>query len=324
MGTTTIVRAARWIRTAAICGATCMLPAWAAEPPAPLVGPKRTVVVDKFSSLGTFTAAYGEWDVGGGLAAMLTTALDQSGRFVVLERANLERVAFEQQLKAKSAANPETGPRLGRLTGAQFVVIGAVTEFGTQDKGSGISLGLPGFGKQLGGLIGARQTEGAVTLDLRIVDTTTGQIVQTLKVKEPISTTSVSMGVNYRGMTLGGDSFDNTPLGEATRQAIEKAVAEIVAVSARQPWRALVVEFDGRDIAINSGSAAGVKVGDRFDIERITNPLTDPATGEVLSVRRKGLGTLVITGVEAKVAYGPFKSSDPDAPVRGDVVVLSP
>ncbi len=316
----------RWFRTAAMCSAAaCVLQGWAAgAPEGPLVGPKRTVVVDKFSALGTFTAVYGEWDVGGGLAAMLTTALDQSGRFVVLERANLDRVAFEQQLKAKSAVNPETGPRLGNMTGAQFVVIGGVTEFGAQDKASSVSLGIPGIGKHLGGFLGARQAEGAVAMDLRIVDTTTSQIVQTLSVKEPISTTSVSLGANYRGMALGGDQFESTPLGEATRLAIGKAVAEIIAVSQRQPWRGLVVDFDGRDLAINAGGGAGVKVGDRFDIERIAGKLTDPGTGEVLSIRRRTLGTLVITAVEEKIAFGPFKASDADPPARGDLVVLSP
>lgn len=319
-----ILATSRWIRAAAICGAAaCALATWGAAPPTPLVGPKRTVVVDKFTAIGSFTAAYSEWDVGGGLAAMLTTALDQSGRFVIVERANLDRVMFEQQLKAKSAVNPETGPQLGQVTGAQFVVIGSVTEFGAQDKGSGLSLGFGGLGK-LGGLLGATQTEGAVAMDLRIVDTTTSAVVQTLKVRESISSTSINVGANYRGMTLGGDTFASTPLGEATRNAIEKAVVEIVAISARQPWYALVVDFDGRDIAINAGTSAGVKAGDRFNVERIAGKLTDPATGEVLSMRRKVLGMFLVTGVEQKIAFGAFTSSDPDAPVRGDLVVLSP
>src|SRR5450631_4459696 len=70
-----------------------------------LAGPKRAIVVDKFESTGAFTQAYWDWDVGGDLAAMLATALSQSGQFVVLERANMHRIVFEQELKSNNIAN---------------------------------------------------------------------------------------------------------------------------------------------------------------------------------------------------------------------------
>ena len=300
------------------------LPAWSAEPAGPLLGPKRSVVVDKFTSLGSFTAVYSDWDVGGGLAAMLMTALSQSERFVVIERSNVDRVIFEQQMKANKAVTADSGPQLGQVLGAQFVVIGSVTEFGLQDKGGGVNIGFLGMGNSpLGGLLGLRSTEGAVAMDLRIVDTSTSQVVQTIKVKEVISSTSVKAETSYRGMSMGGDRFKNTPLGEATRSAISKAVAEIVAVASRQPWQALVVDFDGKEMAINAGTVSGVKTGDRFAVERITNRLTDPATGEVLSIRRKTLGTLVIDSVEQKVAFGAFTASEGGAPSRNDLVVLA-
>lgn len=311
-----------WIRFAvAFCLATPTLSAVAADPAAALVGPKRSIVVDKFDSLSTFNTAYGNWDVGGGLSAMLTTALDESGRFVILERANLDRVIGEQQIKTANAANPEAGPRLGAVTAAQFVVIGSVTEFGAEDSGGGINIGLSG-GNGLGALLGLKKTEGAVAMDLRIVDTTTSQVVQTVKVREPISGTSVNASTDYKAMTFGGDSFNNTPIGAATRHAIEKAVAQIVAASAREPWQALVVEVDGPNVAIDAGSSSRLKQGDRLQVEHIAKILTDPATGEVLSVRRKTLGTLEISSVEEKVSFGAFHATDAQKPVRGDLVVL--
>lgn len=285
-------------------------------------GPKRTIVVDKFESTGTFSAAYGDWDVGGGLAAMLATALTQSGQFVVLERANMQRIVFEQELKANNVANPETGPQLGQVAAAQFIIIGAVTEFGMQDKGGGFSLGLGGGSKNpINTLLGTKHAEGAVAMDLRIVDTSTTQVVQTVKVKEPISTTSLNVSADYRQMTMGGDQFDNTPLGAASRAAIDKAVQEIIATAARQPWHALLVDINGKDAVINAGRTAGVKPGDRFNVERVTQRLTDPATGEVLTVRRAILGTLVVTGVEDKASFATYTASDPNVPARGDMVV---
>jgi len=314
-----------WIARALAAAALCLsLPLLAAEPA--LSGPKRSVVVDKFESNGTFTAAYGNWDIGGGLAAMLATALDKSGRFVVLERASMDRVVFEQQLKANNVANPETGPQLGQVSAAQFVVIGAVTEFGTQDSGGSFNIGLSGShgGNPLSGLLGGKRTEGAVAMDLRLVDTSTTQVVQTVTVREEISSTSMNASVDYGQMTLGGDEFDNTPLGQASRQAIGKAVAELIAAAQKEPWHALLVDYDGKEAVINAGRAAGVKAGDRFAVERITRRLTDPATGELLSVRRTRLGWIEVKSIEEKVSTASYVAEDPNVPVRGDLVVAAP
>lgn len=307
----------RWIAT--LLGLACAH-ALAAEPTLP--GPRRAVVVDKFESTGQFDAAYGNWDVGGGLAAMLATALQQSGQFVVLERASLPRVLFEQQLKSDGNTNQETGPRPGQVAAAQFVVVGAVTEFGLQDKGGSFNIGVGGGvkGNPLSSLFGGKHQEGAVAIDMRVIDTSTTQVVQTVKVKEPISQTSYSASVNYRQMDMGGDQFDNTPLGGAARAAIQKAVAEIIVTASREPWHALLVDYDGKDAIINAGRNAGVKPGDHFNVERILQRLTDPATGEVLSVKRARLGTLEVKSVEEKVSFAAFTTADGNQPIRGDLV----
>ncbi|HUL97579.1 MAG TPA: CsgG/HfaB family protein [Usitatibacter sp.] len=297
--------------------AACAL---AAEPSLP--GPKRAVVVDKFQSNSQFDAAYGSWDVGGGLAAMLTTALQQSGQFVVLERASMGSIIFEQELKSNNVANPETGPKLGQVAAAQFVVVGAVTEFGVQDKGGSFNIGIGGAvkGNPLSSLLGGKHAEGAVAFDLRIIDTSTTQVVQTVKVKEPISQTSFNASVDYKAMNMGGDQFDNTPLGEASRKAIDRAVAEIISTAAREPWHALLVDYDGKEAVINAGRNSGVKAGDHFTVQRIMQRLTDPATGEVLAVKRVTLGTLEVTSVEDKVAFATFATAEGNQPVRGDLV----
>jgi curli biogenesis system outer membrane secretion channel CsgG len=314
------MRMNRWI--AAFAALVCAH-ALAADPATP--GPKRTVVVDKFESTGQFDAAYGNWDVGGGLAAMLATALQQSGQFVVLERASLPRVLFEQELKSNNVANPETGPKLGQVAAAQFVVVGAVTEFGIQDKGGSFNIGIGGAvkGNPLSSLFGGKHQEGAVAVDMRLIDTSTTQVVQTVKVKEPISQTSYNASLNYKQMDMGGDQFNNTPLGEAARSAIDKAVAEIIATAARQPWHALLVDYDGKEAIINAGRNAGLKPGDRFNVERILQRLTDPATGEVLSVRRARLGTLEVTSVEDRVSFAAFTTADGNQPIRGDLVTAT-
>jgi len=288
-----------------------------------LSGPKRTVAVGKFDAVGSFTQKYGNWDIGGGLAAMLTSALVNSGQFVVLERAELKEVLSEQELKAGGLVNRETGPKLGKLAGVQFLIYGAVTEFGAQDKGGGFSLGVGGFGGLPFKLGGATESaSGKVAMDVRVVDTTTGEVLESHTVSEAIESSAFNLSAGYSGISLGGDQFEKTPLGEATRGAIKKAVAAIISTSRKTPWTGRVVDFDGGEIYVNAGKRSGIKKGDMFMVERVVKTFTDPVTGQVLGTRKKELGLVKITGVQEKLAYGPFNALEDPLPRRGDLVVI--
>ena len=81
------------------------------------------------------------------------------------------------------------------------------------------------------------------------------------------------------------------------------------------------LDYDGKEAIINAGRNAGIKRGDRFTVERVIQRLTDPATGEVLSVRRQRLGTLEVRNVEEKVSFATFATADGNQPVRGDLVM---
>ncbi len=292
----------------------------------PLVGgPKRTVAVGKFGAIGAFTAKYGDWDVGEGLSAMMTTALVESERFVVLERANVSQILAEQEMKGAGIVNPETGPELGKLTGVQLLIYGAVTEFGTDDSGGGMSLGVAGgsLGSLLSGALSRQSTEGSVAMDIRVVDSSSGQVLDSHTFREDIDSSSWDVSAGYEGISLGTNQFYKTPLGQATRKVITKAVSYIANKAKETTWTGLVVDVMDSDIYINAGSSSGLKVGDRFSIERVVRKLTDPQTGEVLSVRKKQLGIVEVTGVEQKISYGSYTPIDLTSPQRGDFAVMA-
>lgn len=291
-------------------------------------GPKRTIAVGVFNSTGAFSSKYGDWDVGGGLAAQLSTALDRSGRFIVLERANLDQILQEQRLKASGVSNPSTGPQLGNLTGVQFLIYGAVTEFGAEDKGGGMSLGVSGMGgiggglpNPLSGAISHERASGSVALDIRVVDTSTGQVIETHTVREAIESRGLSMSVNYANVSLGSDEFYKTPIGQATRRAIQRAVGYITLDAMKTPWTGQVVAVEGGNVVINVGSKAGAKPGDVFAVERVMQQYTDPGTGEVLGGRRERLGTVSLSDVQEKLSVGAFQALSKVLPQRGDIVV---
>ena len=291
---------------------------WAA-PLAPISGPKRVIAVGKFGSIGAFNQKYGHWDIGGGLAAMLTTELINSNRFIVVERAQLADVLGEQELKASGLTTAESGPKLGRLTGVQYLIYGEVTEFGAGDKGGGLSFGLSRGGPfKLGGAV--ETAVGNVAMDIRIVDTSTGEIVENYSVSKKIEERAFALNVTYSGMSLGGNKFNKTPLGKAARMAISDAMGGIANTVRAHPWIGLVVDVDGGDVIVNAGKRSGLVEGDTFVVNRVVKTFTDPATGQVLGTKDKEIGILTINNVQEKIAFGSFVAHALETPMRGDTI----
>ncbi|MGQ0384387.1 MAG: CsgG/HfaB family protein [Gammaproteobacteria bacterium] len=282
-------------------------------------GPKRTVAVAPFGATSAFAAEYGFTDVGGGMAAMLATALVESRQFLVVERAQLSTVLAEQELGANAMTTPESGVQPGALLGAQLLIVGEVTEFSDADKGRGFGLGLNLSGKQLG--LSPQSKTGTVGLDVRVIDTSNGRIVAAFQVREQMKSRSVAVNVGYKGRSAGISDFLRTPIGQAARSAINQVVQQFAAVAASQPWSGSVVEADRRTLVINAGADSGVKVGDRFTIRRVAKVLTDPSSGRVLGRRTEILGFATIEEVGDSLAYANFMPVFGSTATRGDLVI---
>jgi len=291
----------------------------APKPRPALAGPRRSVAVGPFTVKSDFQHGYGSTDVGGGLAAMLTTALVESRSFVVVERNQLSSVFSEQELAAGGMVNAAGGAVPAELIGARYVILGHLTEFGEAERGGGFGLGVSGsipFG------LGRRKSVGAVGIDVRVVDTTTGQTVTAFHVREEIVSRALDADVELEGVSLGQDSFQRTPLGKAARAALEQAVRRFADEIASEPWSGSVVDFADGEVAINAGAEAGVEIGDTFAVYRLSQVLTDPSTGRVLGARKQAIGSVVVESVEANVAFGGFLPEQGVPPQRGDLVTL--
>ena len=294
-------------------------PVLAAEQPiiTHIPGPKRTIAVGQIEAAGGFEVDE-NWDVGDGLASMLTTALVESQWFHVPERGGLASLLNEKKLQTSNLV--DTANQTGRMTLAQYLIFGSVTEFGGGRKGSGLSIG-SSFGGALGGL-GVNKKTGRISLDLRLIDTSSGNVLASFTVSEKVSRTGTALQTSYKGVAMGGDQFVKTPLGEASRAALKQAVVRIAQVLAAQQWYGRIVTFEDNQAIINAGSEGGVREGDRFRVERVGETLTDPETGRVLSEGRYFIGELVVHALAPEVAFAHFTPSDGQAlPIRGDLVI---
>lgn len=291
------------------------------EPVREISGPMRTVTVGGFQSMGAFTEKYGDWDIGSGLSAMLTSALVDSGRFIVVERAALSDILSEQELTAAGLSNgSNAAAQTGQLMGVQLLIYGAVTEFDNRLKSGGFSIGVS---KSLWkGGAGRKKTEGIVAFDFRVVNTSTGEIIESHSVSKTITAKGFDISVGYKDVSMGDRNFSKTPLGQASREAITQAVHLIAESAANTNWTGSVVEIEGREIYLNAGHTSGVQAGDEFIVEHIDRVMTDPETGEVLLVRKTELGTLRVMDVLEKLSVGVFEPTGNQSPQRGDLVIL--
>ncbi len=278
-------------------------------------GPKKTIAVLDFENKAK--GIYGNWEVGQGLAEMLNSELLKTGRFILVERQALQAVVEEQAMGQSGLVRAESAARVGRMPGAQLLIKGVVSEFEYKSGGSGMSLGLQRFN------LGLKTNTAHVGIDVRVIDATTGQILASEHATAQAKASGFNVGYtdDDTPLEIGGGSFQRTPLGEASREAIRKAVFFIIEQSGKVQWSGLVIKANGDRVYINRGASSNVHSGDQFAVYCKGEALIDPQTGLDLGSEEEYAGALVITDVKEKFAIGRLQAANPGAQVkRGDVI----
>jgi curli biogenesis system outer membrane secretion channel CsgG len=101
---------------------------------------------------------------------MMVTELRNAKLFTLIEREKLDYVTQEQELAASGMMDPSTAPEMGMIKGARYSMTGAVTICQYNAKAGGVYI--PGI---VGGVAAGRT--GYVTLDIRIIDNQTSEVV---------------------------------------------------------------------------------------------------------------------------------------------------
>lgn len=289
-----------------------------AKPVTPYGGLKKTVSVDPFLA----TEALGGIVTSDGMTALLTAALVKDGHFVVVERTGLMGVQAEQALGQVGGAIAETAAKAGQLIGASAIVRGVVTKFGPAASGSSLTIGGP-LGRFFATRAGLQSQTSVIDISLRLIDTTTGQVMSTFTAQGSASSTTADANIvnTNSGAGLGGNAFKNTPIGQAGEQAIVKAVEHISNGMRNIPWSALVVDVNGGTVYVNAGAEQNVQVGLVLNVYRKGKVFTDPATGVVLDVVMEKIGAIRIDGVREKLSTATVVSGE--TPVRGNLLKLN-
>ncbi len=229
-----------------------------------LEGPKKRLAVSNFEDKSG--NSWYKHDLGSGMADMLTTSLFKTGKFNMVERQAVNKVMEEQALGASGAVTQGSAAKLGKILGTSAIITGSVTEFGVKDGGGKIG-GLGGMTKGLVSSFGVKSNTARVGIDLRIVDTTTGEIL----LAESASGEETSRSMDFSSWSMpdfkiGGDNFDNSLIGKATRKAIETLIDKIDGKMKGVAWKGYILKVEGSSIWLNAGSDSGVKEGMQFKV----------------------------------------------------------
>ncbi|MBN1996509.1 hypothetical protein JW935_03080 [candidate division KSB1 bacterium] len=225
--------------------------------------------------------------VGNGMADMLVTELVKSGDYVVIERQELEKLMQEQSLGMSGVVTEQSAAQVGKVLGVELAIFGSVTEFGHSEGGVGGNLP----GRSLG--IGIKSSKATVAIDIRFVDTTTGQILAAENIRREQAKRGVALSTKDFSFDNRHD-FDDSIVGKATREAIDDIVNLLKESASSVPWQAKIIKGDG-PIYINAGSQAGVEVGDVFVVYRPGEELIDPDTGISLGSTETKVGSIKVT-----------------------------
>ncbi|WP_240087315.1 CsgG/HfaB family protein, partial [Proteus mirabilis] len=144
---------------------------------------------------------------------ILITHLQQTGRFNVLDRANLTELTQEAKIKGQSQ----------QLKGATYVITGDVTEFGRKEVGD----------RQLFGILGRGKTQVAYAkVNLNVVNVNTSEVVFSTQGAGEYELSNREI-VGFGGTA----SYDSTLNGKVLDLAIREAVNNLVVGIESHAWQ---------------------------------------------------------------------------------------
>lgn len=250
-------------------------------------------------------------DVGKGICDLLVKHLVRDGSYTLIERRALDKILAEQNFSTSDRANPATAAKIGKILGLDAIVVGSITQFGNETKETkvgGVGGAIGGFG--LGGF-GKKKSKAIVSIDARLIDVDTGEILAVADGKGESKRESTSLlggggswhGFGAGGVDFGSSDFQETIIGEAVKLAVEQLSTNVITAKDKLQVRTVVVEglvaaVEGDSVILNVGAKAGLKTGDQLSIERVSKEIKDPATGKVIRRMSSKIGVIQVTEVD--------------------------
>lgn len=178
--------------------------------------------------------------VGAELSDMLTNELASTKKFSLVERKEIDKVISEMKLNQSGLVDESTVGKLGRIKGAQYLIMATVSSFeeNTDKKGGGLSF--------MGFSIGAKSAKAYVAVDLKVVDAETSEVVDSRTIEATSESTSHAISGTLFGVGGSGEEAKKTPVGKAIRACVVN-IAEYLECSMADKTEECLAKYAGKE-----------------------------------------------------------------------------
>lgn len=198
---------------------------------------------------------------------ILSAKLAASGKFILLEREDLDVLAAE------------AGKNMNKI-GADYIILGSITEYGRKNEGQ----------QKLFSSTKTQTVEAGVSI--RLVEASTGLIIYSDEAKgyaETSSTTTLGLG--------GTAGYDATLSDKAISAALSQLVENIINKCMDQPWRSYILAVQDGSFVISGGASQGLAVGDSFNVYRKGKVVKNPQTGVDIELPGTLIGKVTVVSM---------------------------
>lgn len=235
-------------------------------------GLKRKVAIGRFTNETRYGQSFfidkNNDKIGKQAMDILSAQLFKSGKFIMLERADMSKI--EDELKMGGSKKLDNA--------ADYLILGSITEFGRKET------------SDVGWFSRVKKQETFAKVHIRIVDVSTGEIIYSEDGKgSAYSEAGTVMGVGAKG------SYDSELNDKAIDAAISDLTSNIIENMLDKPWRGYILGYQDGSLITSGGKSQNIKVGDRFDVYLKGKQVKNPQTNMMMTLPGKKLATIEIT-----------------------------
>ncbi len=195
-------------------------------------------------------------------------------KFDVLERSRVDDLIKEKQFQESDYASPDEAPKIAKLLGADYFVLGRIDDFDVESEEKAIPYSTQTYTQQ----------EAEIDLYLRIIDARSGKIVAAEKFQ---SDAKLRVNPDKKNQNVG-------------KNLIAQASQEMVSRITNAVYPVKVAKVDGKTLYLNRGADGNLKVGDLLAVYSQGDAVTDQDTGEVLGNTENVMAQATVVAVEAR------------------------
>ncbi|NLL48570.1 MAG: hypothetical protein GX249_08290 [Firmicutes bacterium] len=195
-----------------------------------------------------------------GITEALTDQIAILDGVTVVERSRLDQILREQDFGRSGRIDTLSAAEIGRLLGADVLILGTVQTLNVQETG-GIQISF----------LSAKGSKATIGLSIRMVDADTGIILGSVQATGTHVGASIAVH-QFHGISFYSESFKNSTLGKAVDKAVEELAAKFAqeyqtyAFQPKSETVGNIVAVVGDRYVVNLGSRHHVKRGDRFEV----------------------------------------------------------